>query len=399
VTRLPLQGVRILAVEQFGAGPYGSLHLADLGAEVIKIENPAVGGDVSRLTGPHFLGNGDSEFFQTFNVNKKSLALDLKSAAGREVFERLTARADAVMNNLRGDQPARLGLDYASLRAANPKIVCAHLSAYGRDNDRAHWPGYDYLMQAEAGFMLLTGEPDGPPVRFGLSMVDFMTGATTALGLLAALLGAGRSGRGCDVDVSLFDVALHQLSYPATWYLNEGEQTTRLSRSSHPATVPCQLFTAADGWLFVMIMTPRFWSELCAIVKRPDLRDHARFANVEARRANREHLTQELDAVFATATVAEWLERLKGRIPVAPVHDLKQALDNAYLEDIGMIRKVPHPLRPDLRVLSNPIKIDGQRLSARACGPLGTDTDEVLRSAGYSDEQIGTLRADKVING
>ncbi|MEO5830422.1 MAG: CoA transferase, partial [Rhodanobacter sp.] len=205
---LPLQGIRILAVEQYGAGPYGSMHLADLGAEVIKIESPP-GGDVSRATGPYFLGEGDSQFFQTFNLNKRSLRLDLKAAAGREVFERLVGSAAAVLNNLRGDQPAKLGLDYATLGKLNPKIVCAHLSAYGRDNERAAWPGYDYLMQAEAGFMALTGEPGQPPSRFGLSMVDYMTGTTMAMGLLAALLGAGRSGIGRDVDVSLFDVALH----------------------------------------------------------------------------------------------------------------------------------------------------------------------------------------------
>ena len=167
---LPLKGLRILAVEQYGAGPYGSMHLADLGAEVIKIESPP-GGDVSRSTGPYFLGTGDSLFFQTFNLNKRSLRLDLKAADGRAAFEELVAGADAVLNNLRGDQPAKLGLDYATLGKLNPKIVCAHLSAYGRDNTRTAWPGYDYLMQAEAGFMALTGEPDAPPARFGLSLI------------------------------------------------------------------------------------------------------------------------------------------------------------------------------------------------------------------------------------
>ena len=243
---LPLQGLRILAVEQYGAGPYGSMHLADLGAEVIKIESPP-GGDVSRGTGPYFLGEGDSLFFQTFNLNKRSLRLDLKAAEGREVFERLVGTADAVLNNLRGDQPVKLGLDYARLGKLNPKVVCAHLSAYGRDNERAAWPGYDYLMQAEAGFMALTGEPDAPPARFGLSMVDFMTGTTMSLGLLAAVIGAMRTGLGRDVDVSLFDVALHQLSYPASWYLNQQHETTRLPRSAHPSTVPCQVYKTADG--------------------------------------------------------------------------------------------------------------------------------------------------------
>jgi crotonobetainyl-CoA:carnitine CoA-transferase CaiB-like acyl-CoA transferase len=198
---LPLAGIRIVAVEQYGAGPYGSMYLADLGAEVIKIENPTTGGDVSRANGPFFLGEGDSEFFQTFNANKKSLALDLKAPGGRAVFEKLVANSDAVLNNLRGDQPKKLGLDYLTLSKVKPSIVCAHLSAYGRDNDRTDWPGYDYLMQAEAGFCMLTGEPDGLPARFGLSVVDFMTGMTMSIALLAGVVGALKSGNGRDVDV------------------------------------------------------------------------------------------------------------------------------------------------------------------------------------------------------
>ena len=286
MSELPLKGVRILAVEQYGAGPYGSMHLADLGAEVIKIESPP-GGDVSRSTGPYFLGEGDSQFFQTFNLNKHSLRLNLKSAEGREVFEKLVGTADAVLNNLRGDQPAKLGLDYATLSKVNPKIVCAHLSAYGRDNERAAWPGYDYLMQAEAGFMSLTGEPGQPPARFGLSMVDFMTGTTMAMGLLAALVGAMRSGQGRDVDVSLFDVALHQLSYPATWYLNEGHETTRLERSAHPSTVPCQVYRTRDGWVMVMCMLEKFWQTFIAGIDRPQLGTDPRFADFPARREHR----------------------------------------------------------------------------------------------------------------
>ncbi len=169
----PLEGVRVLAVEHYGAGPFGSMHLADMGADVIKIENPAAGGDTARIVGPHLLGDGDSEFFQTLNRNKRSLGLNLKAPEGREVFEKLVATADGVTNNLRGDQPGKLRLTYDDLKKVNPRIVCAHLSAYGRDGPRVTWPGYDYLMQGEVGFMALTGEPDGPPTRMGLSIVDF----------------------------------------------------------------------------------------------------------------------------------------------------------------------------------------------------------------------------------
>jgi len=219
-SRLPLSRLRVLAVEQYGAGPFGTSYLADLGAEVVKIENHRDGGDVGRHVGPHFFGADDSHFFQTFNRNKKSITLDLKHPDGLAVFKRLVAGADAVLDNLRGDLPTKLGLDYAALKDANPRIVCAHLSAYGRSGSRRAWPGYDYLMQAEAGHMTVTGEPDGPPTRYGLSIVDLMTGLAAAFGLLAGVVKARETGVGMDVDTSLFDVAMHNLNYPGTWYLN-----------------------------------------------------------------------------------------------------------------------------------------------------------------------------------
>jgi crotonobetainyl-CoA:carnitine CoA-transferase CaiB-like acyl-CoA transferase len=368
---LPLNGLRVVTVEQYGAGPFGSMYLADLGAEVIKIENPA-GGDVSRATGPHFLGDNDSQFFQTFNLNKRSVALDLKLPSDREKFHHLILTTDAVMNNLRGDQPAKLGLDYAALGQLKRNLVCVHLSAYGRDNQRAAWPGYDYLMQAEAGYLHLTGEPDGAPARMGLSMVDYMTGVTTALALVSGVFGALKTGIGRDLDVSLFDVALHQLSYPATWYLNAGTTTTRLPRSAHPATVPCQLYRTQDGWVFVMCMLQKFWTDMVAGLNRPELGDDPRFATIAARRDQREALTVLLDEAFSTATTAHWLQVFQGRIPIAPVYELPQALHNPWLGEIGMLQKVAHP-SGELTMLANPIRVDGQRLSGRACPAIGAD--------------------------
>ncbi len=393
----PLAGVRIIAVEQYGAGPFGSMYLADLGAEVIKIENPAIGGDVARHTGPYFLGDNDSDFFQTFNRNKKSLTLNLKDSAGREIFHKLVATADAVMNNLRGDQPAKLGLDYASLCEVNPKIVCAHLSAYGRDNDRANWPGYDYLMQAEAGFMSLTGAPDEPPARFGLSMVDFMTGVTCASGLMASLIGAMRTGQGSDVDVSLFDVALHQLTYPATWYLNNSHVTGRLDRSAHPSTVPCQTYTSQDGWVFVMGMTEKFWQLIVEGIEMPELAEDPRFLTVAERREHRQELQLILDAAFTQKTTDEWVKHFSGKIPIAPVYGLDQALDNPYLREIGMVQSLPHATNPDFRVVSNPIKIDGQRLKGKGCSELGADSGSLLDELGYSQEDISSLKDKGII--
>jgi crotonobetainyl-CoA:carnitine CoA-transferase CaiB-like acyl-CoA transferase len=393
----PLEGIRVYTFENFGAGPFGSMYLADLGAEVIKIENAETGGDATRNMGPHFLGHNDSHFFQTFNLNKKSVVLNLKSAGGRKAFHKLVQKADVVMNNLRGDQPRKLGLDYETLGTLNKKLVCAHLSAYGRGNEREGWPGYDYLMQAEAGFLHLTGEPGTPPARMGLSIIDYMTGITTAVAVLAALIGAGKTGEGGNVDVSLFDVALHQLTYPGNWYLNEGTRTERLPRSAHPSAVPVQLQRTADGWIFIMCMTEKFWQALIDALKRHDLGLDARFVNSAARRTNREALTPLLDAEFEKATTAAWLEKLTGLLPVAPVYDLSQALENPYLTTLGMVRNVPHPARPDFRVLANPIRLDGERLPSERAPALGADTEAMLRDAGYDDAGIAELRREGAV--
>jgi crotonobetainyl-CoA:carnitine CoA-transferase CaiB-like acyl-CoA transferase len=378
----PLEGVRVLTIEQFGAGPYGSLFLADLGAEVIKIENAATNGDTGRSVGPHLLGDNDSVYFQTYGCNKKSITLDFKAEEGQAAFRRLVATADAVMNNLRGDQPAKLGLDYKSLSSANPAIVCLHISAYGRDNERTAWPGYDFLMQAETGLMELTGEPDGPPQRFGSSMIDSMTGMVGITGLLGCLFRAQKTGKGCDVDVSLFDVAMHQLSYMGTWYINGGENIRRLPRSAHQALTPVQTVRTKDGWIYVMCMKEKFWHELARRMGRPELITDERFATAAARRAHRAELTQALDEGMTKKTTAEWLGILTGHIPVAPIYDLAQAFANPFVEKAGMVSTVPHPAKPDFKMLSNPIKIDGQRPAQAVCSALGADNAALLGSAG-----------------
>ena len=368
-----LAGLKVLAIEQYGAGPYGTMLLAELGADVIKIEAPSMGGDVSRATGPYFLGEQDSQFFQTFSRGKSSLALELKSPEGRAQFEELVRSADAVANNLRGDQPAKLKLTYEDLKAINPKIVCAHLSAYGRDNERAAWPGYDYLMQAEAGFLMMTGEPDGPPVRCGLSIVDFHTGSQLAVAILAGVLGAQRTGQGCDVDVSLFDTALHQLSYPATWYLNEGVKTGRLPRGAHPSIAPSQLFRTGDGWLMLMCQTPKFWELFCDLTGREDLKTDPRFKGVKDRHANLAALTETLDAHLSQRSTAEWLSLLGGHVPAAPVFDIAQALDNPFVARVAMTDTVDHPDAKDgrLAMLASPIKVNGKRPAGKRAPKLG----------------------------
>ncbi len=395
---LPLSGVTILAVEQYGAGPFGTMLLADLGAEVIKIENPADGGDMARGIGPHFLADGSSQFFHSFNRNKRSLTLNLKTVEGREVFRRLVAGADAVLNNLRGDLPAKLGLDYAALGPLNPAIVCAHLSAYGRDGPRAGWPGYDYLMQAEAGYLSLTGEPDGPPARFGLSVVDMMTGLMAAFGLACGVIGARASGKGMDVDTSLFDTALHNLGYLATWYLNAGVNQGREPRSSHPSLTPSQLYRTKDGWLFVMCNKEKFWPILCEALGRPDWGADSRFASFASRLEHRAEVTEMLDAALSAHTTAEWLDRLRGVVPVAPVNDVAAALGDPFVAGTGRIAGFSGPDGAEIvRMLSGPLRVAGAE-SPRNAGPaLGVDTGSILRRLGYDAQAIEALRAKGVV--
>jgi crotonobetainyl-CoA:carnitine CoA-transferase CaiB-like acyl-CoA transferase len=373
----PLEGIRVLTLEQFGAGPYCTMFLAELGAEVIKVEAPD-GGDPSRQVGPYKLGKDDSEYFQTWNLGKKSVTIDMKSAEGRRQFEALVKSADCVVNNLRGTQPAKLGIDYANLKHLKPSIVCLHISAYGRETERKDWPGYDFLMQAETGLMELTGDPDGAPTRVGVSMIDSMSGVTGAVGLLACLLRAKTTGQGGDVDTCLYDVAMHQLTYPGVWYLNEGDVSPRVPRSAHLALAPVQTFPTKDGWIYIMCMTQKFWLSLCEATGRADLRDDPRFPDPNTRAKNRAALSDELDKTFKTRTTADWLERLNGLLPAAPVYRLDQALDSAFAKDAEMVSSVPHPVKGTLRVLANPIRLDGKRLSQAACSPLGADNEALL---------------------
>ena len=395
---LPLHGIRVLAVEQYGAGPWASMYLSDMGAEVIKVEDPAAG-DASRQSGPHFLGPHDSQFYQTFNLGKKSLALDLRAPEGRAVLERLIPSADILLNNLRGDQPAKLRLTHSDMAPLNPRLVCGHLSGYGRAGPRATWPAYDYLMQAEAGFMHVTGEPGTPPTRMGLSIVDYLSGITLAYACTAALVGALKSGRGRDVDVTLYDVAMHQLTYPATWYLNTGEGIERRPRSGHPSVVPCEVFPTADGHMFLMCVLPKFWQALCEALNLSRLSEDPAFATPRARFDNRDALATLLDAALIRYPTAHWMGLLAGKVPAAPVLTLAEALDNPYLAQTGGIQTPGHPAFPGLRTLSNPIRLDGVRSEARTAPALGADTRDLLIRAGYSEAELNTLASRSVIGG
>jgi crotonobetainyl-CoA:carnitine CoA-transferase CaiB-like acyl-CoA transferase len=388
----PLAGVRVVAVEQYGAGPFGTLYLADLGAEVIKVEDPATGGDVSRYIPPGRSGT-DSLFFEAFNRGKHSIALDLKSDAGRAVFERLVASADAVFSNLRGDQPERLGLTYDVLGRINPAIVCVALTGYGRHGSAARLPGYDALIQAESGWAALTGAPDGPPTKSGLSLADYIAGLTAVLGLMVALFDARRTGRGRDVDTNLYDSALAMLSYPATWYLSSGFVTERRSMSGHPSVVPFQFFATADGHVAIATPKEKFFRVLVHGMDLPEVADDPRFADFEGRREHRDDLLAILSARFAERTTAAWLAVLRGRIPIAPVRSMEAALDLDELRMRGMLAEYEHPAFGLVRSVGLPLAMsDFQPTYAPGPG-LGVDSDEVLARLGYDVDAVAELRA------
>lgn len=394
---LPLDGVRVLAVEQYGAGPFGTLFLADQGAEVIKIENPNSGGDFARDVGPYFFTPEDSEFFHAYNRNKKSLTLDLSKAEGMATFHDLVKTADAVASNLRGDVPEKLGLTYEVLSEINPQIVCAHLSAYGREGPRAAWPGFDYLMQAEAGYFSLTGEPGNPPTRMGLSVVDQMTGLALAYAVLAGVTGARASGVGRNMDVSLFDIALSNLAYPAIWYLNEGHEQSREERSAHPVLTPCQLYKTKDGWIYLMCNKEKFWPILCDVLGQKAWSEDPRFKVFKGRLEHRALIQDMLDEALSKKTTADWMEEFAGIVPASPLNTLSQALDNPFVAEGGRLQSVELPGHGAYRMLNSPVRSGHDETPARPAPKLGADTDDLLGQLGYSADHIERLRKSKII--
>jgi len=373
----PLTGLRIVAVEQFGAGPFGTLLLADLGAEVIKIEDPAAGGDVGRSVPPGASG-GSSLYFEAFNRGKRSLALDLTSAAGREVFARLVATADAVYNNLRGDLPDKLGLTYAALSELNPAIVCVSLSAYGREDPRRTEPGYDALVQAEAGWASLTGEPGGPPARSGLPMADYAAGLVAACGLLAGIVDARRTGRGRDLDTSLFDTALAMLSYQATWWLSAGIETRRLPLSAHPSIVPFQFFRTADGYVAIACAKEKFFRELVATLGLIELLTDERIRDFAGRSEHRNDVVTALGEAIGRWSTAEILAALRGRVPCAPARSMEEALDPVDLQDRRLLVEYEHPLLGTVRTVGSPLRFEGYVPSPAPAPQLDADRPALL---------------------
>ncbi len=388
----PLEDVRIVSLEQYGAGPWGSVHLADLGAEIIKIEDPRSGGDIGRYVPPYCEGE-DSLFFEAFNRNKRSLSLDLTNASGRRVFEDLVRNSNAVYSNLRGDVPAKIGITYDDLKHLNRAIVCCSLSGFGMSGPRRNEPGYDYVLQGLAGWMDITGEPNGPPTKSGLSLVDFSGGFVAAIALLSGLHAASRDGTGMDCDVSLYDTAISLLNYPAAWHLNAGFEPRRMSRSAHPSLVPFQAFAASDGWLIVGCAKEKFWTRLVDVLDRPEWHHDPRFQTFADRRVHREVLIPLLDEEFATRTVEDWLSVLyPAQIPCGPINTVEQALEDPHATARDMVVTTEHPRFGRVRQVASPVKVGSTAPSYRRAPLRNEDMQHVLRAVtGYGPEQIQQL--------
>src|SRR5436305_5111134 len=394
----PLAGVRVLAFTQLGAGPWAMTLLSDLGADVVKVEDPTTRGDEARTVPPfNDPAAHDGLYFQSLNRGARSLTLNLRAPEGRELLHRLVARVDVVYNNMRGDLPGKLGLDYAALGRANPRIVCCALSGFGRTGPRAGEPGYDFILQAYAGFMSVTGEPDGPPTRSGVSVVDFAGGMLSALALMVGLHRARETGAGCDLDVSLFDAALSMLNYLAVWTLNRDWRPVRLPDGAHQSLVPSQRFPTRDGWIVVMCMKEKFWERLVECLELGALGADPRFRSFADRLAHRDVLVPLLARTFGTRTTAEWLARLRGRVPAAPVHAVEEALADEQTAARQMVVDVPHPLFGTLREVGCPIKMSGVAPRYRPAAPLGSDTPTLLGEIGVAPAEVERLRARGVV--
>jgi crotonobetainyl-CoA:carnitine CoA-transferase CaiB-like acyl-CoA transferase len=388
----PLHGIRVLAISQFGAGPFATLNLADLGAEVIKIEDPTTGGDVARYV-PPAANNADSLYFQAFNRGKKSIAINLRKPEGIEVFHRLVENSDAVFNNLRGDLPDKLGLTYEHLKNHNPKIVTCSLSGFGRTGPRASEPGYDPIMQGMAGYMSITGEPDGPPGKTGVSIIDFAGGYAAAFGLVSALLEAKTTGVGRDVDVSLLDTAVSMLTYFASWQLNSDWQPTRLPNSSHQTIVPAQNFQTSDGWISIFCGKEHFWQRLAELIEMPELISDERFATFAARYDNREQLISILSGRLSKKSSSDWLTLFRGHVPSGPVNSIEQALEDEQVLARGLIVDVDHPIYGPIKQVASPIVTEGSNQDVSPSPRLGEHTDQLLENLLALDpEEIARLR-------
>jgi crotonobetainyl-CoA:carnitine CoA-transferase CaiB-like acyl-CoA transferase len=380
-----LDGIRVVDATTSVAGPFATMILGDLGADVIKVERPDSGDD-TRSWGPPFW-DGLSASFLCLNRNKRSVVLDLKSADGKRSFEKLLQSADVFVQNLRPGSFAKLGLGYDAVHELNPRLIYCDMTGYGDTGPLGDSPAYDPLMQAFAGLMSLTGEPGRPPVRIPASILDQGTGMWTAMAVLDALRTRDHTGVGTHLHTSLLNTALMWLPFQFTGYFADGTVPVPLG-SGAPGIYPYAAFPAADGYLIIAAGNDNLWRRLCAAVGRDDLADDPRFVHNPDRVANREVLFEELVSTLRAAPVSEWLERLAAEgVPATPIHTLDQVAEHEQVRAIGALAPVPHPDVHGYKVINLPVQHDGQYPPVRRVPPaLGEHTAEVLAELGQEDE-------------
>ena len=369
------------------------MHLADLGADVIKIEDARTGGDVGRYV-PPFQDGEDSLFFETFNRNKRSLSLDLLSPGGRSVLEDLVRQSDVVYSNLRGDVPARLRIRYDDLKHLNPRIVCCSLSAYGMDGPRATEPGYDYILQGLAGWMTLTGEPGGPPQKTGPSLVDFAAGLVAGYSLLAGLHAARRDNVGMDCDVSLHETAVGMMNYLSTWHLSAGYVPERTRHSAHPSLVPFQNFQTADAWIVVACAKDKFFQRMLPVLGLEALGRDERFATFAGRGRHRDDLLSLLEPQFLVRRSADVLAALRAAgVPCGPVNDISAALRDPQIAARGTIIETQHEVFGSVRTVASPVRVGPPAPSHRRAPRRHEDAQDILIGLlGYEEARVVQLR-------
>lgn len=391
----PLTGVRVLDLTQFLAGPYGSMLLGDLGAEIIKIEPP--GGDPMRQMPPYFLA-GESAYFLSINRNKRSVTLNLKTPAGRQVFYDLVRLSDVVLDNFRPGVMEGLGLGYETLRQINRRIIACSITGFGRTGPYRDRPAFDLVLQAMSGAMSITGEPERPPVRMGIPMGDLAGGMFAAQAISAALYARERTGEGCFIDLGLMDCLTALLTYVAQYYL-AGGPVPQPAGSHHQSVVPYGVFATADGHLVIAVFAEKFWSALCRALERPDLAEDPRFARNELRLEHRAELLPILQDIFRRRPTREWLTRLEAEgVPSGPVQTIDQVLADPHIAARHMLVRVPHPSIGELPLLGNPIKISDVEEQFHPPPRLGQHTEEILRNLlGYSEKKMTELRESGVV--
>ncbi|WP_346278381.1 CoA transferase [Pseudonocardia sp.] len=393
----PLAGMTVLEVGVFMAGPFATMQLADLGARVIKVENPDAP-DPTRATGPFVEGPDSrrhSSPFVRLNRNKESVALDLKSEAGREAFLRLAAGADALVENLRPGALRRLGLGPDELRGLNPGLVYASASGFGQDGPLAALPGLDIMAQARSGLMSITGFPDGDPVKVGVPICDLVSGLYTALAVTAALLHRDQphgDGRGQQVDVSLLESGVSLAVWEAGTYFATGQVGSPLG-SAHQTQAPYQALRCADGWVTVGAITPKTWDGLCAALDLPHLHADPRYAGSSSRHAHRTELVAAIEDAIAPRAVAEVVAACEAAgVPCAPINDYGQVFTDAHLADRGFFWEAEHRDLGPVRQLGSPMRLSGTPARRGGAGPvLGADSRAVLGEVGYTDAEIDAL--------